>query len=142
MPGTTEIGNIVGTDAFSDTYSFEVASSASFASELVSIVFGAIFSINNFDASLWEGGVSIADDVQTTDSDGTIRSQLSFSPLDSASAYELRVTGTGIGEFGGVYKGTIAVAPVPEPEIYAMMVVGMGVMGWAARRKKRKQAAA
>ena len=28
-------------------------------------------------------------------------------------------------------------APVPEPEIYAMMAVGMGVMGWAARRKKR-----
>ena len=30
--------------------------------------------------------------------------------------------------------------PVPEPEIYAMMAVGMGIMGWAARRKKRKQA--
>jgi hypothetical protein len=34
------------------------------------------------------------------------------------------------------------VAAVPEPEIYAMMAVGMGIMGWVARRKKRKQAAA
>jgi hypothetical protein len=31
-------------------------------------------------------------------------------------------------------------APVPEPEIYAMMAVGLGVMGWVARKKKRKQA--
>ena len=31
-------------------------------------------------------------------------------------------------------------APVPEPEIYAMMAVGMGVIAWAARKKKRKQA--
>lgn len=33
------------------------------------------------------------------------------------------------------------VAPVPEPEIYAMMGVGLGIMGWVARRKKRRQAA-
>jgi hypothetical protein len=32
-------------------------------------------------------------------------------------------------------------ALVPEAEIYAMMAVGMGIMGWAARRKNRKQAA-
>ena len=25
---------------------------------------------------------------------------------------------------------------IPEPEIYAMMAIGMGVVGWAARRKK------
>jgi hypothetical protein len=31
-------------------------------------------------------------------------------------------------------------APVPEPEIYAMMAAGMSVMVWAARRKKRKLA--
>jgi len=31
-------------------------------------------------------------------------------------------------------------APVPEPEIYAMMAVGMGMMGWVARRKKRAAA--
>lgn len=29
-----------------------------------------------------------------------------------------------------------AVAPVPEPEIYAMMGMGLGLMGWAARRRK------
>jgi len=32
-------------------------------------------------------------------------------------------------------------APVPEPEIYAMMGVGLGSLGWMGRRKKLKAAA-
>ena len=35
----------------------------------------------------------------------------------------------------------VAVTPVPEPEIYAMMLAGLGIMGWAARRRKQRQAA-
>ena len=35
---------------------------------------------------------------------------------------------------------TAPVTAVPEPEIYAMMGVGLGIMGWVARRKRRIQA--
>ena len=28
------------------------------------------------------------------------------------------------------------IAPIPEPEIYAMMLAGLGVLGWVGRRKK------
>jgi len=31
---------------------------------------------------------------------------------------------------------------IPEPEIYAMMGIGLGLLGWAARRRKLKDAAA
>jgi hypothetical protein len=34
------------------------------------------------------------------------------------------------------------VAPVPEPEIYAMMGLGLGLLGWIGRRKKVEQTAA
>lgn len=34
------------------------------------------------------------------------------------------------------------VAAIPEPEIYAMMAVGLGLIGWVARRKKLKEAGA
>jgi hypothetical protein len=37
---------------------------------------------------------------------------------------------------------TAAVAPVPEPEIYAMMGLGLGLLGWIGRRKKLRDAAA
>jgi hypothetical protein len=36
----------------------------------------------------------------------------------------------------------IAAAPIPEPEIYAMMAAGLGLMGFVARRRQRTQAAA
>lgn len=35
-----------------------------------------------------------------------------------------------------------ATAPIPEPEIYAMMAVGLGFVGWAARRRKLKETVA
>ena len=38
--------------------------------------------------------------------------------------------------------GGPVVTPIPEPEIYAMMAVGLGLLGWVGRRKKLKEAAA
>ncbi len=43
---------------------------------------------------------------------------------------------------GDLLSQTIPITPIPEPEIYAMMAVGLGLMGWVARRKKLKEAAA
>ena len=36
----------------------------------------------------------------------------------------------------------IAAAPIPEPEIYAMMAAGLGLMGFVARRRQRNGVAA
>jgi hypothetical protein len=41
---------------------------------------------------------------------------------------------------GDLLSQTITAA-IPEPEIYAMMAVGLGLMGWVARRKKLKESA-
>jgi len=38
--------------------------------------------------------------------------------------------------------GVPVVTPIPEPEIYAMMAVGLGLLGWVGRRKKLREAAA
>jgi len=44
---------------------------------------------------------------------------------------------------GGVLAGFVAsnapVAPVPEPETYAMMLAGLGLVGMAARRRRKQQ---
>lgn len=34
------------------------------------------------------------------------------------------------------YAFQVAFAPVPEPETYALMLVGLGVLGYVARRRK------
>ena len=33
--------------------------------------------------------------------------------------------------------GTLVTAPVPEPETYALMLTGLGVLGWRVKRKTR-----
>jgi hypothetical protein len=36
------------------------------------------------------------------------------------------------------YVGTASLPPVPEPGSYALLLAGLGVVGWAARRGKRE----
>ncbi len=43
---------------------------------------------------------------------------------------------------GASYGITSMVAPIPEPEIYAMLLVGFGLMGFMARRRRQNLAAA
>lgn len=58
----------------------------------------------------------------------------------SAGYYYVQVTGNVLGNAGGSYTTDLGVmAAVPEPETYGMMLAGMGVVGFLARRK-RKQA--
>ncbi|MRW88440.1 PEP-CTERM sorting domain-containing protein [Duganella sp. FT80W] len=67
--------------------------------------------------------------------------ELSASGL-SAGSYYVEVDGKVVGNGGGSYGSdlTIGVAAVPEPETYAMLVAGLGLMGFVARRKQAKQA--
>lgn len=51
-------------------------------------------------------------------------------------------TKVGIGglDLNGASKGfdldAISITPVPEPETYAMMLAGLGIVGWMARRRR------
>ena len=41
----------------------------------------------------------------------------------------------------GTTQDLVVFAPVPEPETYAMMLAGLGMMGFVVRRRKRNEAA-
>ena len=140
VPSSTPFGNSFTdlepgeTDTFEDSYSFAALSDAS-----VSVLIDSIFGVSNLALTLFN-------DVGTVLASGA--TQITATPL-LAGDYALTVAGLATGNQSGTtsYGGTLNLAatqvtPVPEPEIYAMMAVGMGIMGWAARRKKRRQAAA
>ena len=61
----------------------------------------------------------------------------------TAGNYYISVQGVVQGAGGGTYSSDVnlALAPVPEPETYAMMVAGLGLLGFVARRKKNAKQA-
>ncbi len=58
----------------------------------------------------------------------------------AAGNYYLQVSGTLVSDAGASFGGAVMLAPVPEPETYGMMLGGLGVLGFLARRRKAKQA--
>eukprot|EP01114_Cavostelium_apophysatum_P018397 TRINITY_DN5681_c1_g3_i1.p1 TRINITY_DN5681_c1_g3~~TRINITY_DN5681_c1_g3_i1.p1 ORF type:complete len:182 (-),score=33.05 TRINITY_DN5681_c1_g3_i1:251-796(-) len=58
----------------------------------------------------------------------------------AAGNYYLQVSGNLVSDAGASFGGAVMLAPVPEPETYGMMLGGLGVLGFLARRRKAKQA--
>lgn len=73
--------------------------------------------------------------------DGTTGST-PHSVLLSAGNYHFSVTGSADGSAGGLYTLTSQVAVIPEPETYVMLLAGLGLMGFVARRRQKNLAAA
>jgi hypothetical protein len=76
-------------------------------------------------------------------SDGNTQDHINLSwdqPI-TGGAY-LSVGGVVDGSLGGIYSGSISssVSPVPEPESFAMLLAGLGLMGAVVRRRSSRNA--
>jgi hypothetical protein len=63
---------------------------------------------------------------------------VTFNSLVSGS-YALKVSGIGDGLVGGRYSGSLVVAPVPEPEVWMLLMIGVVLLGLQLRRKNISQ---
>ncbi|MFC5481093.1 FxDxF family PEP-CTERM protein [Massilia suwonensis] len=56
----------------------------------------------------------------------------------SAGDYYIRVNGNLVSDDGASFGGAMMLMPVPEPGTYGMMLGGLGILGFLARRRKAR----
>ena len=59
----------------------------------------------------------------------------------AAGSYFWQVAGDAVGTQGGAYLYSANTAPIPEPETYALLLSGIGMLGFIGRRRLAKGAA-
>ncbi len=86
-------------------------------------------------------------DVMATESQnspGTWNASFNYSPILAGSGtYKLEVLGKSASTSAAAgYNGNMILAAVPEPESYAMLMAGLGLLGFVSRRRKKEETAA
>jgi hypothetical protein len=63
-------------------------------------------------------------------------STVTFADVEATlqSPFTLVLTGTASSK--SLYSGELSITPVPEPETYALMLAGLGVLGFVSRRRR------
>ncbi|MDN5751822.1 MAG: FxDxF family PEP-CTERM protein [Nitrosospira sp.] len=91
--------------------------------------------VSNADGILFNSDDTVLATVANTANDASF--SLAYGESLQGPAY-LSVAGIANGDLGGLYNGAIAAA-VPEPETYAMLLAGLGLMGAVVRRRSLRE---
>lgn len=125
----------LGSAAFVDIYLFDVTGSG--------LGVGVVFDFTLPKLDIEFSSLSFVDlttsTVLATDTDGTDGWAVG-TVLPGAHEYAFEVAGTPTGRLGGTYLGkliTFVPTPVPEPSTYALLLAGLGVVGYLGRRRKQ-----
>lgn len=126
--------------AFTDTFSFSLTPSSLLSTSVSNNILD-ILNITDGKVELYKGDYADGtgdDALQGWYSfDGTTGSSPNLFANLTAGTYYYNVTGVADGKYGGYYTITSAIkAPIPEPETYALMLIGLGAT-LLARRAKR-----
>lgn len=120
--------NVTHSGAFTDTFTFSPSFSSSVVSAvLTSIGFTTVTDINFTAVSINGQALNIVN--------GLVDTATTLTQLNLTGPLTLSVSG--LSGSNASYSGTVNVtAVIPEPETYALMLGGLGLVGFAARRRK------
>lgn len=129
----TAAGFAFNLGAFTDSFTFNLDALSSFSISLTNSFTPSTGYINFFAAVLTPPGSALS--LSTSGNSQSLEGN--WSNL-AAGNYVLTVTGTAVGAGGATYGLSAAAVPVPEPETYAMMLGGLGMIGFMIGRRRRE----
>lgn len=141
LTNTSQFGNkFEGTGytgkSFLDIYSFSIPSNSDLGSALTSFATRKTYDLNITSFDLYSGSTRL---VQGISESSGILDVWTLEGLNiSSGTYTLQVAGTILGTSGGSYGGNANVSPVPEPEAWSMVGVGLAFAGVMARRRRTR----
>jgi len=122
--------------AFTDFFNFQVADSGSASSVAVNLNLDPFLNIDFLQLGLYSGQNGSGSLLN-----GPVGSGVTLTAnLLTNTDYSLKISGVTSGSLGGAYS--TAIAAVPEADTWAMMMVGLGMVGVALQRKRKLFAAA
>lgn len=135
-------GTVVGAGLFSDIFTFTLPANGGSGYSVINfpLDLGGLGTLNTLFSSMSlysnpDGILFNSDDTLLTFTAGAGPLSLTWGPSAGGSMY-LSVMGIANGSLGGIYSGAISVSPVPEAETWAMMGLGLGLVGLQLRRRK------
>jgi hypothetical protein len=144
--GSHDYGSTFGRNnkgnTFSDAFSFVVGAGNGFSaltSSISPLVGADLMSLTDF--KLYNSSGALAGSGVQNTSGKVDQWSLDLTAL-SAGTYTLKVSGIVLTNSAASFGGNINLVPVPEPETYAMMLAGLGLVGFIGRRKRQAKAAA
>ena len=153
-PSSLVYGDIFGApqNQFYDDFMFNIPM-ATFSSITATINLGNFFGIDNLQSRLYSGTITT-----TGVPSGLLEAWSNPIPISlgglsgtvavinpialGAGDYILEIRGDVVGTAGGGYAGLLNISPIPEAGEWAMLLFGLGVIGFIALRRRRNNRAA
>lgn len=118
---------------FTDTATFSIgAGDLSSSANPLNVMLGGenVSNIDGLEYTIWSGATAM----------GTFAgNNTTWTQSLAAGDYVVKITGNANGSSGGSYGLAMSLVPIPEPETYAMLLAGLGLIGFAARRRSTNE---
>ena len=134
-PGDSGWGAAQVVGNFSDTWAFQLGEDGSTLSSAVALSLSGAYHITDGEYGLYSGTVGNGTELGSWSFNGTSGDTYHLVSLMSSGPYYFLVSGLADGKDGGLYTLSVT-APIPEPETYALLLAGLALVGFVARRRK------